>query len=248
MTCRFCGKNTKNDGAHERFCSKNPDRTPPFHNKSNAVNADNPKPIEQQIVSGDLQTLKKPWLLKRIFSRNKSENKIEIVATPDMLIKDLPKWSISEKRPSKLFNKGKDFIAVVLISEVFEPKMFWAEYDGILIRTKNRAYKPPRDVRGEIFFWHVDKKEPLIDLAKATEDDAEDSFHELQMFNMAYSVGRQAGMNDWTQKMGLIMVLVIVLVLGEIALGYLMFNQFKEVKAQLDVIQTGVNALKVITP
>lgn len=248
MTCQFCGKVTKNNKAHERFCPKNPNRVMPFHNKSKKIKSEEPTTVEQQIVYGELQKPKKPSLLKRIFSRNKEKKGPEMVATPDMLLKDLPKWSIRERRPSKFFNKGKDFIQVVLISEVFEPKVFWAEYDGILIRTKNRAYKPPRDVRGEIFFWHVDKKEPLVDLAKATEDDAEDSFHELQMFNMAYSVGRQAGMNDWTQKMSLIMVLVIIILLGEIALGYMMVNQFKEVKAQLDVIQAAVNGLKVITP
>lgn len=218
--CKYCGKEYKNISMHEKYCKINSESM-----KSN---------------SSDVPKQKKPSFLRRIIGSFKRKENVEteVVNTPDLLIKDLPKWSIKERRPSKLFNRGKDFIQVVLISEVFEPKVFWAEYDGILIRTKNRAYKPPRDVRGEIFFWHVDKKEPLVDLAKADEDTAEDSFHELQMFNMAYSVGRQAGMNDWTQKMSLMLILIIIALVAEVAVGLFMFNSFKAINNNIEALRT----------
>lgn len=149
------------------------------------------------------------------------DNPVNLFFDGESKLSNLPDYKISAKKPRSLFNK-RNYIQVVLVSEILPPKFFWAEWDGILLRTENRAYKPPRDIRGNVFFWHIDRKESLVDIAKADNKTAENSFHELQIFNMAYSIGRQAGMNDWTKKVGLILLVCGLLVL--LAIGNLYYT------------------------
>ena len=146
--------------------------------------------------------------------------------TPEELIEGLPTYKIPKQNPregfvGKLRNKDKTFVQVVLVSELSEPKMFWAEKTGMNhIKMEDRMYKLPRDARGNVFFWHVDNKMPLIDTAHATQEDADSSFHELQLANMYYSIGRAAGANDLLNNLKFILLIVgfsILLLLGVLA-------------------------------
>jgi len=111
---------------------------------------------------------------------------IKTVESPELLITGLKPFEIPDKSPKsgvigRFTNKNKDFIQVVLVSELLEPKMFWAEKIGInRITYKERMFILPRDIRGNVFFWHVDKKEPLVDIAGAKNQDAESSFMKLK--------------------------------------------------------------------
>lgn len=215
--CQFCGKPYKNVGVHEKYC--------------------NMKPIDERPVE-PTPIIIKMSLIERIFGifRRKSKPEKTEVTFPEDLIEGLKPYQIPQSNPKsglgKLINKDKDFIQVVLVSEIIEPKTFWAEKTGMnRIQYKDRMYKLPRDIKGNVFFWHIDKKEPLIDTAQANQSDAESSFHELQLFNMAYSVGRAAGANDLMNNLKLILIMVgIVLFLIVVDLYY------------LNTVQKGLNA------
>ena len=195
--CPYCKKEYKNLGVHERYCKAKPSE---LH------------PIEE--IKEHLEGLKEPKkesFLAR-FWKKKSKEIIE-VKSPQELIEGMPSYKIPETNPKtglgKIFNKNKDFIQVVLVSEIIEPKTFWVEKTSMnRIQYKDRMFKLPRDIRGNVFFWHIDKKEPLIDTARANESDAESSFHELQLANMYYSIGRAAGANDLLNNLKLILMIV----------------------------------------
>ncbi len=230
-TCQYCGGEYKNVPAHERFCKKNPKNT------------------QTEDVKMTTSEAKKPSFFDRmsfIFKRKKP--KIEEVISPEDLIQGLKPYEIPDHNPKtwlgKLTNKNKDFIQVVLVSEILEPKMFWAEKTGInRIQYKDRMFKLPRDIRGNVFFWHIDKKQPLVDTAEARESDAESSFHELQLFNMAYSVGRAAGANDLLNNLKLILIMMgACLLLTVFAILYL-YNIEKGIKYDDAVIINSLNYL-----
>ncbi len=164
-------------------------------------------------------------IVNRVLSSLKSKKQIE-VKTPEELIEGLQSYKIPSRNPKECFmgklrNKDKTFVQVVLVSELSEPKTFWAEKTGMNhIKMEDRMYKLPRDARGNVFFWHVDNKMPLIDTAHTTQDDADSSFHELQLANMYYSIGRAAGANDLLNNLKFILIIVgfsILLLLGVIA-------------------------------
>lgn len=173
--------------------------------------------------------------------------KPEDVKEPVDLISDLKTWNIQERKPSSFFNKGKDYIQVVLLSKLLGMKQFWAEYDGIgIIRTENRAYHVPKEnMYGNVFIWHVDKKKAITELIDVDKEDAEDSFHELQVFNMAYAVGRQAGMME-ADRSGKILILVIILVVAIIGSTLFNYFQFKAINGQLataiDIVSNYIKA------
>ncbi len=187
-------------------------------------------------------------LLKRRKDRKLRLKTPEQVTTPLELITDLCNYQISDRKPMKLFHPDTNYIQVVLIGKIIGMKSFWAEYDGIgLIRTKNRAYRIPKDnVYGDVFLYDVDKKQCINELIKVEKSDAEDSFHILQVFNMAYSVGRQAGATDLLNKLGIVTIILIVLVVGEIAIAYFMYKGFGNIAVQLtnaqNIIDTYIKA------
>ncbi len=226
--CQFCGKEGfKNTGSHERQCKHNP--------------ANEKKTMETAFKEVSQEPVKKSSLqrIKSFLTRKaKPKQEIKEVSNPEELISDLPRWAIKERKPLTLFNKNKHYVQVVLVSKTRPPEFFWTETDGLLIRTKNRAYKLPHDVRGNVFFWNRDKKEPLID--NVTEKDAQSSLHILQVFNIAYSLGRQMGAQDLLNKLGFVTIMLIVAVVGEAILGYYIHGQFKDMTAAYQTINTAL--------
>jgi len=158
--------------------------------------------------------------VSKVLSLLKPKKQI-VVNTPEELIEGMQSYKIPSRKPKCLFGKKKEYVQVVLISELSEPKMFWAEKTGMNhIKMEDRMYKLPRDARGNVFFWHVDNKMPLIDTAHATQEDADSSFHELQLANMYYSIGRAAGANDLLNNLKFILIIVgfsILLLFGVLA-------------------------------
>lgn len=228
--CPYCGE--EKDSRHIALCPKNPNKRiiskkkEPLKHKDTVI-------LKSKIK--DDGWLKRAW--RSVFPK-KQKPQIQEVESPDLLITGKPltedefkdklkPYEIPQTNPKtgigKLLHKGKDFIQVVLVSEFIEPKTFWAEKTGLrVIKYQDRMYKLPRDIKGNVFFWHIDKKEPLVDSAHATEQDAEDSFHELQVFNMGYALGRLAGANELMSKIGIILMLVIIVGILQIAnLGYI---------------------------
>jgi len=224
VKCQYCDKEmVKGIVMHERFCKNKVIVAQDAPEQTIEPKIDIPiQPIKQinQEPSGEEKT-KSNWI-SRLFRANKKKEMVE-VKSPEELIEGLPSYKIPENSPKsgvlgKIFNRKKDFIQVVLVSEIIEPKTFWAEKKGInRIQFQDRMFKLPRDIRGNVFFWHIDKKEALVDTADAHESDAESSFHELQLFNMAYSVGRAAGANDLLNNLKLILLIAGFGVLVSIA-------------------------------
>ncbi len=188
-----------------------------------------------------------------LIRRRSIANKVKIpdaVRTPLEVLSDLQTWQISERKPSKLLHPAKDYIQVVLLSKVTGMKSFWAEYDGVgIIRTKNRAYKIPKEnVYGNVFIWDIDKKESINKLISVGKQDAEDSFHMLQTFNMAYSVGRQAGATDLLNKIGLVTILLIIILVADIAIGYLLYSGFGNLTKQFESAKAVIEAYAAAHP
>lgn len=244
-SCQFCGKPSKNVKMHEKYCNMNPKKnsyvvgigkdTDSYTLPKDSTSAQRNKIYESIARYKFGMPPNEPSLLSRLFRRKEKAIPIE-VSSPEDLIVGLKPYQITQSNPKsglgKLLKKDKDFIQVVLVSEIIEPKTFWAEKTGMnRIQYKDRMYKLPRDIKGNVFFWHIDKKEPLIDSAHADQSDAESSFHELQLFNMAYSVGRAAGSNDLMNNLKLIMLMMIgVFLLIVVTLYY------------LSTVQNGLNA------
>ena len=187
-----------------------------------------------------------------IITRVKNGRKINPTETQDItdLIRGLPTWSISDRKPSKLFHPNKDFIKVVLLSKITGMRSFWAEWDGIgLIKTQTRAYKVPKEnVYGDVYIYDQDKKQSITELISVDQQDAEDSFHELMITNMAYTVGRTAGASDLLNKLGMVTVLLIVILLANIAVAYLVMTKTTELTHLIEslrpVAETAVQAVK----
>lgn len=232
--CQFCGKPYKNVRVHEKYC--------------------NMKLINEKRAEPTPIIIKRSFIerILGIFRQKSKPERIE-VRSPEDLIEGLKPYQIPQTNPKsglgKLLNKDKDFIQVVLVSEIIEPKTFWAEKTGLnIIQYKDRMYKLPRDIKGSVFFWHIDKKEPLIDSAHANQSDAESSFHNFQLFNMAYAVGRAAGANDLMNNLKLILIMVgIVLFLIVVDLYYLNTVQ-KGLNANDEYIINTLNYINQTTP
>lgn len=184
------------------------------------------------------------WLNIRAMNKRLNQ-KSEIVDTPEELIKNLPKWSITERKPSKFLNGNKEFIKVVLLSKVVGTRSFWANWDGVgLIRTEKRAYKVPKEnIYGDIFIWDVDKKQSVTEILQVGEADAEDSFHELQVANMYYSIGRIAGANELDKKIGLIFIISIVTFFAVLVVAGFVYFRTKDLASTLQIIQGQTNIL-----
>lgn len=168
-----------------------------------------------------------------------------VFKTIEDFIEKVPKWAIDEKSPKsglvgRILNTGKDFKQLVLVSENFEPKSVWVEWDGFLFRIGNRAYRPPRDVRGEVFFYHVDKKTPLIDSAEATQEDAEDSYHELAVWNQAFSVGHAAALNETQHQVKMILILVALVLIVEVGFAIYVKGQMDGINEKLAILQKSI--------
>jgi len=205
-TCPRCGNKYKNIGAHRCKVAMKSDA------QKNITPEHLTEPVNIEQLSYGVQ---KPGFLTRLLSRKKET--VEVM-TPQELIEGLPAYKIPKDNPKngfgKIFNRNKDFIQVVLVSNLTEPKMFWAEKTGLnRIKYEDRMFKLPRDIRGNVFFWHMDQKMPLVDTAEATEADGESSFHELQLANMYYSIGRAAGANDLLNNLKFILLISIACII-----------------------------------
>ena len=201
-TCQLCGNTYKNIGAH-RCKGKSQEKAMKQEESFSKTPTTPAEPITPK---------PKQSLISKLFSSKKET--IEVM-TPQELIEGLPAYKIPVNNPKtgigKITNRNKDFIQVVLVSNLTEPKMFWAEKTGLnRIKYEDRMFKLPRDIRGNVFFWHMDQKMPLVDTAEATEADGESSFHELQLANMYYSIGRAAGANDLLNNLKFILIISIL--------------------------------------
>lgn len=212
------------------------------------VNQIKSNPEKKSVIEGILRLLKK-----------KREESIE-VQNPIDLIKSLPKYEIPDVNPKKgiigkFTNKDKKYKQVILVSKLYEPVHFWAEIKetGLLL-VKNRAYKLPRDVRGDIFIWDIDKMEPLIDSSISNEDDAETSHYTYSVANIYYNLGKMEGLgilyNDIALLKLLILGAIIVSVIGIIvSYSYLsgMAANLDHIKIAIDRITTEVSNTVVTT-
>lgn len=169
----------------------------------------------------------------------------EIINDPVELLKNAPKWCIKDRKPSKFWNKGKEFIQVVLLSKITGMRSFWAVWDGVgLVRTDNRAYEVPKEnLYGDVFIWDIDKKKSITEIISVEDNDAEDSFHELQMFNMAYSVGRQAGANELDNKLRTIFIITIITMLASIICVLLVYQETKEIKIAVENVRVLIDSI-----
>ena len=187
------------------------------------------------------------FLLWTVYKLRKKQEPIVFKDIEDF-VKQVPKWTIDEKSPKagligSVLNKGKDYKQLVLVSENFEPKAVWAEWDGFLFRIGNRAYKPARDVRGDIFLYHVDKKMALIDSAEATQEDAEDSYHLLAVWNQAFSVGHAAAEQERLSDIKMLKVLVGCILVVVVGLSIYQYGQFGEIQTKLAALDKAIAVL-----
>lgn len=178
------------------------------------------------------------FLLWTVYRLRKKQEPVIFKDLEDF-IKQVPKWAIDTASPKsgivgKFINAGKDYIQIVLVSTHFEPKAVWAEWDGFMFRIGNRAYIPPRDIRGDTFFYHIDKKTPLIDSAEATNEDAEDSYQLLAVWNQAFSVGHAAALSETQGYIKIILIIVIAIAVMILALGVYSYAQFSEINKVLE--------------
>jgi len=213
--CPDCGKdNLKSIEMHKRYCKGNVAMKQEYHSTSPTLLI---TPAESPILSKPKQSI-----FSKIFGKKKKAEKIEVLSPQD-LIEGMHPYKIDSKSPKdgfvgKMFHKDQDYIQVVLVSEIIEPKTFWAEKTGMnYISFKDRMFKLPRDVKGNVFFWHIDKQEPLIDTADATLDDAEDSMHMQRVANQYYALGREVGAPELIANLRVLLLAIgftILLIVG----------------------------------
>ena len=239
-----CGKLIKNQGAHNRYCPKL---------QSSSANVISKEKLVTSTPTASISTPDntKSWW-KRHFGRKQKHEIIE-VSSPEELIQGLKPYEIPDKNPKtgvgRFTNKDKDYIQVVLVSEYLEAKTFWAEKIGInRIRYKERMFVLPRDIRGNVFFWHIDKKEPLVDTAKATNEDAESSLHESQVANIYYTLGRIASQNEMWGNIKLI--LLVVLFVGLLTIFALIYDNIlqKDINNNAQAILNAISAMNSTIP
>jgi len=240
-----CGKSIKNQGAHNRYCPKLQSSSANVISKEKLVTSTPTTSISTP------DTINKSWW-QRHFGRKPKPETIE-VSSPEEIIQGLKPYEIPDKNPKKgigrYTNKDKDFIQVVLVSEYLEAKTFWAEKIGInRIRYKERMFVLPRDIRGNVFFWHIDKKEPLVDTAKATNEDAESSLHESQVANIYYTLGRIASQNEMWGNIKLI--LLVVLFVGLLTIFALIYDNIlqKDINNNAQAILNAISAMNSTIP
>lgn len=184
------------------------------------------------------------FLLWTVYRLRKKQEPVVFKDIEDF-IKQVPKWAIETSSPKsgivgKIVNAGKDYVQIVLVSAHFEPKAVWAEWDGFMFRIGNRAYIPPRDIRGDTFFYHVDKKTPLIDSADATGEDAEDSYQLLAVWNQAFSVGHAAALSETQSQIKIILIIVVVIAIMVLALGIYSYAQFTAINDALEAANRAI--------
>lgn len=208
----------------EKVLDNNPDIREAMTKEEPLILSSPSIPSEPPILSTNQVTQpekQKQGLWEWVFGDKKIEP-IE-VTSPEDLIEGMESYQIPMKSPKagffgRLFHKDQDYIQVVLVSELVEPKMFWAEKTGMnYISFKDRMFKLPRDVKGNVFFWHIDKQESLIDTAGATLDDAEDSMHMQRVANQYYALGREVGAPELMANLRLLLLAIgftILLLVG----------------------------------
>jgi hypothetical protein len=180
------------------------------------------------------------WTIWRL--RKKQE--IVVFENIEDFIEQVPKWCLDEKAPNKgiighILNAGKEYKQIVLVSKNFEPKKIWSEWNGFQFSIKERAYKPPNgSIRGDIFFYNMDKMCPLIDTVEVTSEDAEDSFQLDAVWNQAFAVGHAAAMSKTQGQIQLILILVAVCVGLILILGIYTYGQFGQVHDEIRAVHT----------
>lgn len=190
----------------------------------------------------DLVTMCAIWFT--IWMHRKKQEFVRFDTMEDF-IKQVPRWSTSDKAPNtgiigSILNAGKQYKQLVLVSETFEPKILWVEWDGFLFKTKDRAYKPPRDVRGDQFFYHIDKKMPLIDVGGATQEDAEESYHENAIANQYFALGHATALAEAQKMIQLMFFIVIGIFIALVISSFILYNSIdgthKDVSAMYSLV------------
>jgi hypothetical protein len=180
------------------------------------------------------------WTIWRL--RKKQE--IVVFENIEDFIEQVPKWCLDEKAPNRgiighILNAGKEYKQIVLVSKNFEPKKLWSEWNGFQFSINNRAYRPPSgSIRGDIFFYNMDKMTPLIDTVEVTSEDAEDSFQLDAVWNQGFAVGHAAAMSKTQGQIQLILILVAVCVGLILILGIYTYGQFGQVHDEIRAVHT----------
>lgn len=180
------------------------------------------------------------WTIWRL--RKKAE--VIVFESLEEYIKELPRWALSESAPNtgmigRILNAGKEYKQLVLVSKNFEPKKIWSEWNGFQFSQGNRAYIPPNGtIRGDVFFYNMDKKVPLIDTVEVTSEDAEDSFQLDAVWNQAFAVGHAAAMSR-TQSMIQLILVLIACTLGALVLfAIYSYGQFGSLHTEIYNVNT----------
>lgn len=300
--CKYCNVDIgdKNLLKHERFCTKNPDRTSrkkkvaevsekeTITPKTKIIKAPVGAPKQKMfwaykvitaiiLVSVGLQYYIlnyfniNLWLLVILYVidaiiyvslmysiyRYRQKQDIVVFANLDDFIEKVPKWSLTETAPNKtllgrLLKAGKEYKQLVLVSKHFESKKLWTEWNGFQFSLDNRAYKPPiGSVKGDVFFYNMDKMCPLIDTVDVTPEDAEDAFQLDAVWNQAFAVGHAAALSKTQQQIQLILLLVIGAIALIVFLGIYTYSQFgqthQEIKAVYDMAKNTTDILRPTT-
>jgi len=172
--------------------------------------------------------------------------------TMEEFIKTVPKWTIADRAPNKgiigsVLNAGKEYKKLVIVSENFEPKTLWVEWNGFIFSTGNRGYVPAKDVRGDFFFYHADKKKALLDTAEVSQEDAEDSFQLDAVWNQGVAVGHAAAMSKSQGQIQLILILVACTIGLVLLFALYSYSQFGQIRADVEnVRQIAANTTELI--
>lgn len=198
----------------------------------------------------DLVTMCAIWIT--IWLHRKKQEFVRFDTMEDF-IKQVPRWSTSDKAPNtgiigSILNAGKEYKQLVLVSETFEPKILWVEWDGFLFKTKDRAYKPPRDVRGDQFFYHIDKKMPLIDVGGATQEDAEESYHENAIANQYFALGHATALAEAQKMIQLMFFIVIGIFIGLIISSLILYSNIDSTHKDVTTVYSVVTNMSQRMP
>ena len=172
--------------------------------------------------------------------RNKKRHEIIKIDNPEQFLEEIPRWSISEANPKSgigaIINSGRQYKQLVFVSKNFEPRSLWAEWNGFLFIINNRGYNPGQDIIGDVWFYDVDSKTPLIDRIESTREDAEDSFQLAAVWNQGVAVGHASALSETQSHIKIILILC-----GVICVMVLLFAIYSI--GQFDILNQKMNAI-----
>ena len=188
------------------------------------------------------------YLLYTIWRLRKLKEPV-IIETLEQFLKQVPKWSIQESPPNKgiigaILNKGKIYKGIVQVSKNYEPRITWAEFDGILFKLENRAFKPPNNVLGDYWFYDMDHHTPLIDREPDRElTESEDAEYINAVADEYYVLGHAYAMKNTIGKINLLILLIGACLISVIALAIYVYGQFDQTHKE---IETAIGLIKEI--